>query len=279
MEGKEIIGVVRKAVFKDKNGEKIPFPTTDGERCYLYIQYLDDYNNWKKDKKIKTIVVENLYFSEGSFVRLKYKDGKWHAIDELEDLSMFDILNFRATGDWFCFNDRAGGYNVVAAKVYKYGKYQSLLKYQYREQMAAINHQFGGTENKDFEQAEFIELINNIYNYLSFHTTLLRNYWFGLRDLASHFKEEEISLISLKEWISYVAFALDTLNLSRFWQLSYKTLSNDINSEMCEEELHNFISIVLQMRPDMINTPIYKQLLSELETKKDSKPRILEKRR
>ena len=60
MEGKEIIGVVRKVVFKDKNGEKIPFPTVDVEKCYLYVQYLDDYEDFNSE--LQMIVIEGLYY-------------------------------------------------------------------------------------------------------------------------------------------------------------------------------------------------------------------------
>ena len=188
MEGKEIIGVVRKVVFKDKNGEKIPFPTADVEKCYLYVQYLDDYKDRKSE--LQTIVVEGLYYPEGSVLRLKYLEGKWHLRYELKYTDPITMMT--SPENYYCSSAKAGRpLNEAAREVYGNSYYGLKTEAQFLEKQKMINQQFGGVTNFrglldieenfdliadsqsiDFDRLEFIKLITGIRYFF-------RNKYFG----------------------------------------------------------------------------------------------------
>ncbi len=102
MEGKEIIGVVRKVVFKDKNGGyDLDSCIKDGVKCYLYIDYIDESIEDPK-KQLQMIVLEDIYYSVSSVIKLKFVDGKWHFLTEL---NRYDIVQDGLLYD-FCMCDK-----------------------------------------------------------------------------------------------------------------------------------------------------------------------------
>ena len=102
MEGKEIIGVVRKVVFKDKNGGyDLDSCIKDGVKCYLYIDYIDESIEDPK-KQLQMIVLEDVYYSVSSVIKLKFVDGKWHFLTEL---NRYDIVKDGHLYD-FCMCDK-----------------------------------------------------------------------------------------------------------------------------------------------------------------------------
>ena len=301
MEGKEIIGVVRKVVFKDKNGEKIPFPTADAEKCYLYVQYLDDYKDF--DSKLQMIVVEGLYYSEGSVLKLKYVEGKWHLLDELEKIDPITMVT--SPENYYCYSAKAGRpLNEAAREVYYHSCYSCEVGSSFFKEQRAINQRFGGitdfrvirdieenfglmadSQSIDFDRLEFIKLINGIRCFLCDKTLdVPREFFHVLGDIEFETKKGKMSL---KKWISYVAFVFEYANymgfLSRYMYEKY-----DENYEYKEWHSSDFIvddekfmlyimSELLQTRLDTEDAPIYAQMRAELEAKKDIYERKLKK--
>ena len=293
MEGKEIIGVVRKVVFKDKNGEKIPFPTADVEKCYLYVQYLDDYKDFASE--LQMIVIEGLYYSVGSVLKLKYVEGKWHLLDELERLNCIDILTSQY--HYFCFSDKSDyPLNEIAREVYCHWYYSSKVETQFFKELKIIKEQFGGVidsklfsddvQSIDFNQYEFVKLITGIKNYLADECLYVpRVLCRAFTDISKAIKNEEMGL---KEWISYVAFVFEYLNCMYFLsRCAAKDLDGrwlDLNKTGYYGYVYNtqramleLMYTLLQIKVDTQDAPIFAQMREELETKKDVYERKLKK--
>ena len=93
MEGKEVFGVVRKAVIKDKNGGKdFNSLIKDGAKCYLYIDYIDEEIE-DRSERLKTIMIEDVYYSTGSTLKLKYVNGKWQLLNKIMNEKGWNIMN------------------------------------------------------------------------------------------------------------------------------------------------------------------------------------------
>ena len=302
MEGKEIIGVVRKVVFKDKNGEKIPFPTVDVEKCYLYVQYLDDYKDFNSE--LQMIVIEGLYYSVGSVLKLKYVEGKWHLLDELKKIDPINILTSQY--HYFCFSDKSGySLNEVAKEAYYHSHYSSKVETQFFKELKMINQQFGGVidfrvvcdiekhfdlmadnQSVDFDQYEFVKLITGINKYLADDRLYMpRALYLVLNDISKALKNEEMSL---KEWISYVAFVFEYLNCMDFlshckardFTGNFINLYESCYSEYVGDAQKNMLEIISKLfraKVESANTPIYTQMREELEAKKDIYERKLKK--
>ena len=92
MEGKEVFGVVRKAVIKDKNGGKdFNSLIKDGVKCYLYIDYIDEEIE-DRSERLKTIMIEDVYYSTGSTLKLKYVNGKWQLLNKIMSENGWNII-------------------------------------------------------------------------------------------------------------------------------------------------------------------------------------------
>lgn len=299
MEGKEIIGVVRKVVFKDKNGEKIPFPTADVEKCYLYVQYLDDYKDRKSE--LQTIVVEGLYYPEGSVLRLKYLERKWHLRYELKYTDPITMMT--SPENYYCSSAKAGRpLNEAAREVYGNSYYGLKTEAQFLEKQKMINQQFGGVTNFrglldieenfdliadsqsiDFDRLEFIKLITGIrYFFRNKYLDIPREFWHSLHEARYEIEHGEMSL---KKWISYVAVVFEYANYTtflprcayqrdddRFEEWHYSDYVGDDEKLMLE-----IMSKLLQTRLDTADKPIYAQMRAELEAKKDVYERKLKK--
>lgn len=104
MEGKEIVGVVRKVVFKDRNGGyDLDSCIKDGVKCYLYIDYIDESIEDPK-KQLQMLVLEDVYYSVSSIIKLKFVDGKWHLLTELNRYSIIEdgpLYDFCKCDKWY----------------------------------------------------------------------------------------------------------------------------------------------------------------------------------
>lgn len=285
-----MIGVVRKVVFKDKNGEEISFPSVDEEKCYLYVECLED-------NQSQMAVLEDVYFSVGSVLKLKYVHGAWHLLEELNKRNPIDICS--CPEDYFFINAKAGrGLNDAAKKVYGSSSYFGKVTGKYLKEQQVINHKFGGSkdfkkiydveeqfdvisnsQNIDYGQIEFIELIAGTDKYLAGnYDRMIRNFWFLLYHIIDDIEKKRGGM-NLEKWIQYVAFVLDLANSLHFLYLTNCSgkIYNDYNSGVKKNLLKAIVEL-LQIKVISDNMPIYEQLKEELNVKKDVYERKLKKR-
>ena len=239
MEGKEVFGVVRKAVIKDKNGGKdFNSLIKDGAKCYLYIDYIDEEIE-DRSERLKTIMIEDVYYSTGSTLKLKYVNGKWQLLNKIMSENGWNIINetYRLRSE-YCLLDysyfllRYGGKieDIKSAVVgISYGEMnssaleQNHVSQEYGESITRDNwdlfdnEQFplrAGSEVIDFFKLDFCKILRNMelgYWYKrEYDSGQFASYlWKQIHQCSNNISYYADDNMDLKKWIGFMWFILE----------------------------------------------------------------------
>lgn len=238
MEGKEIIGVVRKVVFKDKNGGyDLDSCIKDGVKCYLYIDYIDESIEDPK-KQLQMIVLEDVYYSVSSVIKLKFVDGKWHFLTEL---NRYDIVRDGWLYD-FCMCDKWYPYmgNDRKAKSELTEDVESKELFEFSEQLRITDKENNIIREKD--STGFLEELENMDSLLLGELGIFKydlNKIIEMVNKEIDFNKKEFIEILRHNLFGYVS-SEHSLNVKKLFDIL-----NKITEDIYEKKLDKFHLISL----------------------------------
>lgn len=297
MEGKEVFGVVRKAVIKDKNGGKdFNSLIKDGAKCYLYIDYIDEEIE-DRSERLKTIMIEDVYYSTGSTLKLKYVNGKWQLLNKIMSEKGWNVidelprlLSEYCLLDYSYFLLRYGGKieDIKSAVLgISYGELdssvleQNHVSQEYGESITRDNwdlfdnEQFplrADSEVIDFFKLDYCKILRNMdrgYMYKSeYDSGQFESYlWRSIHQCSNNISYYADDNMDLKKWIGFMWFIFEEFKDAHiFIGLTIKDYGDYPKKAA---RLDNLIDMIYYLYAKNLNCtePIYTQTKEKLKHK------------